>query len=109
VGEMLTNITPMKVGEFVSKFIGYPNYASDRLLLNKYADVDLLAYCAAGGGKYFTTVMIFKTARMLVAFVNGVRRPLQFAFVILDNVRVVKHAPSNVMADLRTQVVLDNL
>jgi hypothetical protein len=96
----------MKVKDFVSRYIGYPKYASDRALFLKYGDVDLLAYYAAGGHNSFVTVMIFNSARMVVSFVNGQRASLTYAFRILDAVHVVELRPVGVMDELRTRVTL---
>lgn len=105
----------MKVREFVDRYVGYVNYAQDRRMIGNYEDTELIAYAAAGtsasvtlwqGGSY-TTVMIFETARLIVAYINGYRAELPKALAMIEQMEMVTNAPEPAMNELRKRALME--
>ena len=106
----------MNVKEFVAKYIGYPAYAQDRKLINQYPDEEVFLYAAAGGttlsysGKpypLYTSVMLFHTKRLTVAFVNGQRAKMATALRVLETIECVSDRSEDLMADLRMRATME--
>jgi len=101
----------MKVHDLREKYGFGMRYASDEYFFKKYPDAEVLAWAAAictnakGDERAYAYACVFRSARLLVGFVNGRRADVQDAYRFCKKIRVEQYEHPNAAKEVFMEAV----
>lgn len=97
----------MKVGEFQQKFACNFRYQSDKHIVRKYWETELMAWVVAGTPNRKTYAFVFRSARQTMSFVNNMRAPLRDAFEVIQNAKIERDDKE--LEEIKRLVLMESL